>query len=78
MSKEITKRIKQLESLEMGVDLEYQSFVGKKEYNRDFNVHIHELAYFTDEAWEETVRTLTEELKDRLKNVPVIEEKEEV
>ena len=66
MNKKIENRIKECINLEMYFNGE--SFIGKSNYNKDFNIHLTEINCNSDEKWNEIISDLTIELEKRKLN----------
>lgn len=60
------KRYGDCYALEMCFDGD--SFIGKFDYNRDFNIHWTEISCDTEEQWETKIKTMTTELENRKQN----------
>lgn len=63
MNEKLENRIKECIDLEMRFNGE--SFIGKSDYNKDFNVHITEIKCSSDEEWNKIISDMSTELKKR-------------
>ena len=63
MTEQMIHRLDELFILEMHFN--GSSYIGKKEYNSDFNVHHTEIQFDSEEEWEIKISKLKESLKER-------------
>lgn len=63
------ERCNQLSRLDMAYD--GQSYYGKTEINRDFNVHFTEILCDTDVEWSKKILKIKQELRKRKRNISV-------
>lgn len=65
----LTKRTNECFALEMRFD--GQTFIGAKDYNRDFNIHHTELTCDTDEEWQVKIHKMGAELQIRINKLKI-------
>jgi hypothetical protein len=63
MDKQLKKRCDQIIKLNMRFNGE--SYIGKEDYNKDFNIHHTEITCDTDDMWNTKISKMTIELNKR-------------